>query len=102
MFFEMPEADETDEELPALPEWSAPPPTQVAGILPLERVVAQSANVAVVLPVIQVFPTGCMIDVEIVIRREGLVSAIATARRSPPSIGLVAARRRRSRRPARR
>jgi hypothetical protein len=41
-------------------------------VLGVERIVARSANVAVVLPTIRAYRTGCMLDVEIILRRDAL------------------------------
>jgi hypothetical protein len=75
MFFESPPA--ADEAAPrGLPEpapWSRPPPEETGAVLAVERTVARSANVAVRVPTIRAFRTGCMLDVEVV-SRQGTLS----------------------------
>lgn len=74
MFFEpLPkEAGPANESRPMFPEWAAPPSTQTGAVVAIDRVVAQSENVTVVLPMARVFRTGCLLDVEVVSRRGGL------------------------------
>jgi hypothetical protein len=76
MFFETPPAGE-ERDLPALPElppWAGPPALEAGAVLAVERTVARSANVVVLVPTIRVFRAGCMINVEIV-SRQGDLSA---------------------------
>jgi hypothetical protein len=75
MFFESsPAADEAAPRgLPEPPPWSRPPPEETGAVLAVERTVARSANVAVRVPTIRAFRTGCMFDVEVV-SRQGTLS----------------------------
>jgi hypothetical protein len=75
MFFEPLPADEepAPHGLPELPPWSGPPALETGAVLAIERTVARSANVVVLLPVIRAFRSGCMLDVEVV-SRQGTLS----------------------------
>jgi len=75
MFFQQP-ADEPEAEprLRDLPEWSGPPRTDRGAVLATELLLARSANVAVTLPYILVFRTGCLLTIEVVIRKGDLSS----------------------------
>ncbi|WP_329428671.1 hypothetical protein OG339_04755 [Streptosporangium sp. NBC_01495] len=57
-----------------LPPWAAPPSLEAGAVFAVERVVARSANVVVLLPTIRVFGTGCMLEVEVVSRQGDLSS----------------------------
>ncbi|GAA4189277.1 hypothetical protein GCM10022252_25910 [Streptosporangium oxazolinicum] len=73
MFFEpVPAEREPSLGRPELPPWSAPPSLEAGAVLAVERVVARSANVVVLLPTIRVFGTGCLLEVEVVSRQGGL------------------------------
>jgi hypothetical protein len=54
---------------PELPPWSRPPEEETGAVLAAERTVARSANAVVRLPTIRAFSSGCMLDVEVVIRQ---------------------------------
>jgi hypothetical protein len=75
MFFEpSPSADKSGpRDLPERPPWSGPPPEEAGAVLAVERTVARSANVAVRVPTIRAFRSGCMLDVEVV-SRQGTLS----------------------------
>jgi hypothetical protein len=71
MFFEPLPADEKAA-VPALqdlPPWRAAPALEAGAVLAAELTVARSANVAVHLPAIRVYSSGCMLDVEVVCRQ---------------------------------
>jgi hypothetical protein len=74
MFFEpLPVGEEPDPGgVPERPPWSGPPGLETGTVLPIERTVARSANVVVLLPTIRAFQPGCMLDVEVVSRQDGL------------------------------
>ncbi|WP_440101746.1 hypothetical protein [Streptosporangium sp. H16] len=75
MFFDpVPTEQEPSFGRPELPPWSAPPSVETGAVLAVERVVARSPNVVVLLPTIRVFSTGCMLEVEVV-SRQGDLSA---------------------------
>jgi hypothetical protein len=75
MFFEpSPAADgAAPRGLPEPPPWSGPPPEETGAVLAVERTVARSANAVVRVPTIRAFPSGCMLDVEVV-SRQGTLS----------------------------
>jgi hypothetical protein len=75
MFFEPPSAEpeHPDRARPEVPPWGAPPVVEVGSIVAVERIVARGANVAVVLPTVRVFETGCLFNVEVV-GRQGTLS----------------------------
>ena len=58
---------------PEPPPWCGPPALETGVVLAVERTVARSANVVVLLPTIRVFRSGCMLDVEVV-SRQGTLS----------------------------
>jgi len=74
MFFEpSPAAEEAvPRGLPELPSWSGPPPEETGAVLAVERTVARSANAVVRLPTIRAFGSGCMLDVDVVVRQGAL------------------------------
>lgn len=74
MFFEpLPAGEETvTAGLPEPPPWSGPPPLETGAVLAVEQTLARSANVVLRLPTIRAFRPGCMFDVEVVSRHDGL------------------------------
>jgi hypothetical protein len=74
MFFEPAPTDgrRIPRSVPELPPWSAPPALEAGAVLAAERTVARGANVAVLLPTIRAFSTGCMLDIEVVTRQGSL------------------------------
>ncbi|MFI0480422.1 hypothetical protein [Actinomadura sp. 9N215] len=74
MFFEPlgTENGPTTEERPTFPVWSAPPSSETGGVIALERIIARSANVVVLLPSVRVFRSGCMLEIEVVSRQGDL------------------------------
>jgi hypothetical protein len=74
MFFDPVPTEQEPIVRPELPPWSAPPSQEIGAVLAVERVVARSANVVVLLPTIRVFSTGCILEVEVV-SRQGDLSA---------------------------
>lgn len=73
MFFEpVPGAAQPARRLPELPPWQGPPGLETGALLATGQVIARSQHVAVFLPAIQVFSTGCLLDMEIVSRQAGL------------------------------
>jgi hypothetical protein len=73
MFFEpAPAGESVPSPLPESPPWSMPPVAEAGVLLAASRLVARSALVAVFLPAIRVFSTGCMLEVEIVSRQAAL------------------------------
>lgn len=73
MFFEpVPAGAETAPARPELPPWAGPPTREAGVLLAVPQIVARSANVAVFLPAIRVFTTGCMLELELVTRQAGL------------------------------
>ncbi|MGJ6967625.1 hypothetical protein ACSDR0_37465 [Streptosporangium sp. G11] len=74
MFFEPPPAQEesTRPPKPGLPAWYAPPAEEMGAVTVSGLVLARSPNVAITVPTIQAFKTGCLINVNIVMRRHTL------------------------------
>jgi hypothetical protein len=74
MFFEPPPAQEesTRPSKPGLPAWSAPPAEEMCAVMVSGLTLARTPNVAITLPTIQAFSTGCLINVDIVTRRQTL------------------------------
>jgi hypothetical protein len=72
MFFQRPTAEPADPPRPELPPWVGPPKADLGAVVATELILARSANVAVVLPQITVYRTGCLFTVEVVIRRAQL------------------------------
>ena len=58
--------------LPERPLWSGPPALETGAIVAVEQTVARSPNVVLRVPTIRAFRTGCMIDVEVASRQDGL------------------------------
>lgn len=58
--------------LPESPPWSGPPALESGAVLAVDQTVARSVNVVLRLPTIRAFPSGCMLDVEVVSRKDGL------------------------------
>ena len=57
---------------PEVPPWAGPPGLETGVLLAAGQVIARGRHVAVFLPSIHVFSTGCMLDIEIVSRQDGL------------------------------
>jgi hypothetical protein len=76
MFFEPPSAQEesTRPPRPGLPAWYAPPAEEMGVLMVSGLVLARSPNVAITLPTIQAFRTGCLMNVDMVMRRHTLSS----------------------------
>ncbi|MFF5242661.1 hypothetical protein ACFY3V_00180 [Streptosporangium sp. NPDC000095] len=74
MFFEPPSAQEEALRPPKLgpPAWYAPPAEEMGAAVTSDLLLARTPNVAVALPTIRAFTTGCLLDVEIVMRRRSL------------------------------
>jgi hypothetical protein len=58
--------------LPEMPPWSGPSPLEAGAVLAIEQTVARSPNAVVRLPEIRAFSQGCMLDVEVVTRKDAL------------------------------
>jgi hypothetical protein len=58
--------------LPERPPWPGPSALETGAVLAVEQTVARSPIVVVRVPTIRAFRTGCMLDVEIVSRQDGL------------------------------
>ncbi|NRQ38193.1 hypothetical protein HII36_41145 [Nonomuraea sp. NN258] len=74
MFFEPPPAED-ESARPAKPEWppwSAPPSDEMGAVIVSRLVLARTPNVAIVVPTIQAFSTGCLINADVVTRRHSL------------------------------
>ncbi|MFI6321587.1 hypothetical protein ACIBG8_28910 [Nonomuraea sp. NPDC050556] len=74
MFFEPPPVQEesTPPPKPGLPVWSAPPAEEMGAVMVGGMTLARTPNVAITLPTIHAFSTGCLINVDIVTRRQTL------------------------------
>ncbi|MEU7899402.1 hypothetical protein AB0B45_41950 [Nonomuraea sp. NPDC049152] len=74
MFFEPPSAQEesTRPPQPGLPAWDAPPAEEMGTVMVSGLVLARNPNVAITLPTIKAFRTGCLTNVDIVMRRHTL------------------------------
>ncbi|MGD0559355.1 MAG: hypothetical protein ABSA93_30820 [Streptosporangiaceae bacterium] len=72
MFFEPLTAEDRAFRLPEAPPWSGPPAAETGAVVPVDLVVARSANVVVRVPTIRAFSIGCMIDVEVASRQGDL------------------------------
>ncbi|MER6829015.1 hypothetical protein ABT352_23750 [Streptosporangium sp. NPDC000563] len=74
MFFEPPSAQEeaTRPPKPELPAWYAPPAEEMGATMTSDLLLARTQNVAITLPTIRAFSTGCLLDVDIVMRRRSL------------------------------
>jgi hypothetical protein len=74
MFFEpLPAGEETvAARLPERLPWSGPPELETGAVLAVEQTVARSMNVVIRLPTIRAFRPGCMLDVEVISRQNGL------------------------------
>ncbi|MFD1546103.1 hypothetical protein [Nonomuraea guangzhouensis] len=74
MFFEPPSADEEAARppKPGLPGWYAPPAGEMGVAWVSGLLLARSENVAITLPTIQAFRTGCLMNVNIDLRRHAL------------------------------
>jgi hypothetical protein len=78
MFFEPPPIgpEPAEPDRPEVPPWSLPPELELGAVVAVERIVARSENVVIVLPTIRAFGSGCMFNVEVV-SRQGTLSADA-------------------------
>lgn len=74
MFFQQPADEPAEPPVPDLPEWAGPPRSDRAAVVATELLLARSANVAVTLPHVMVYRTGCLFTVEVVIRKGDLSS----------------------------
>ncbi|PZG19460.1 hypothetical protein [Nonomuraea aridisoli] len=76
MFFEPPPAgEEVAGPTPrpwALPPWFAPPADEMGVVVPVGTVVARTAHVAVTVPYVRAYGSGCSIEVEILVRQGAL------------------------------
>lgn len=73
MFFEASAGPPPEEPVFAgFPPWVGPSDEEIGAVLALQRVVARSASVVVVVPTLRVYSTGCMINVEITTRQGDL------------------------------
>ncbi|MFC6082674.1 hypothetical protein [Sphaerisporangium aureirubrum] len=74
MFFEPPAAEEetTRPSRPGLPAWYAPPAEEMGAVVVSGLVLARTPDVAVTLPTLQAFGNGCLMNVDIVLRRHTL------------------------------
>lgn len=74
MFFEPPSAEEesTRPPRPGLPAWYAPPAPEMGALMVSGLALSRNPNVAITLPTIQAFSTGCLMSVNIVMRRHTL------------------------------
>lgn len=74
MFFQQPADEPAEPPSRELPEWAGPPRTERGAVLATELLLARSANVAVALPQILVYRTGCLLTIDVVIRKGDLSS----------------------------
>jgi len=75
MFFEPePAGEEPARRWPEIPPWSGPPALEAGVPLAVAWIVARSDNIVVLLPVIRVFSTGCMLEMEIVSRQADMAA----------------------------
>jgi hypothetical protein len=75
MFFEpLAQEETTRPPKPGLPAWSAPPAEEMGATVISRLVLARTPNVAMTLPTIEAFSTGCLINVDIAMRRQTLSS----------------------------
>jgi len=58
--------------LPEPPPWSGPSALETGAVLAIEQTLARSPHAVLRLPVIRAFHTGCMFDVEVISRQDGL------------------------------
>ncbi|MEV0828472.1 hypothetical protein [Nonomuraea rubra] len=74
MFFEPPPPHEESprEPEPRFPAWAAPPADEMGAVLVSGLTLARTPNVAVTVPAIQSFTTGCLINVDLATRRRTL------------------------------
>jgi hypothetical protein len=74
MFFEPLSAQEesTRPPKPGLPAWYAPPAGEMGAVIVTGLMLARTPNVAVTLPTIQTFRTGCLMNVNIDLRQHAL------------------------------
>ncbi|MBF8194402.1 hypothetical protein ITP53_53855 [Nonomuraea sp. K274] len=71
MFFEPPSAQEESARppKPGLPGWYAPPAEETGTVMVSDLVLARTPDVAITVPTIQAFSTGCLMNVNIALRR---------------------------------
>lgn len=55
----------------------APPISTMAAVVPVERVLARTPGLAVLLPVIQVYDTGCLLNLDVVARNTAAPRGLA-------------------------
>lgn len=72
MFFQQPPDEPDEPPVRVLPEWAGPPRTDRGAVVATELLLARSANVAVALPQILVYRTGCLLTIDVVIRKGDL------------------------------
>lgn len=74
MFFEPPPTQEdlTGPPHPSLPAWLAPPATELGTSMAIDRVLVHNSTVAVALSSVRAYSTGCLLNVEVVLRQNGL------------------------------
>jgi hypothetical protein len=72
MFFQQPADEPAESPRPELPDWVGPPRAGRGAVVATELLLARSANVAIVLPYVLVYRTGCLFNVEVVIRKARL------------------------------
>jgi hypothetical protein len=74
MFFEPPQTGQKPPQAERfrIPPWSGPAELEIGSVVPVERVVARSDNVVVMLSTIRSFRTGCALEIEIVARKGAL------------------------------
>ncbi|MFI6498344.1 hypothetical protein [Nonomuraea typhae] len=71
MFFEPPTEEEESAapSRPELPAWCAPPPDEMGAVIVSGLLLARTPNVVLILPTIEAFSGGCLLNVDIVTRR---------------------------------
>ncbi|GAA4183935.1 hypothetical protein GCM10022252_12020 [Streptosporangium oxazolinicum] len=74
MFFEPPPAQEESARppKPGLPGWYAPPAEEMGTVVTSGLVLARTPNIVITLPTIQAFGTGCLMNVDIAMRRHAM------------------------------
>ncbi|MEO3795901.1 hypothetical protein ABGB14_37370 [Nonomuraea sp. B10E15] len=61
---------------PKLPDWIAPPTDETGVVVTTSLILARTPNIAIALPMIRSYRTGCLLDLEIILR-QGDLSASA-------------------------
>ncbi|MEV0622981.1 hypothetical protein AB0I81_57355 [Nonomuraea sp. NPDC050404] len=76
MFFEpLPEQDDAPGAAePELPAWTAPPTDETGVVVPTGLMLARTPHVAIALPMVRSFRTGCLMEVEVILRQGELSS----------------------------